>query len=97
MSLQIHCAYGIAAHFARRFILQTRIPRDRFRWSVWGRGLSGEALVRFVQDEVFAFFEEIATRSATNFMRGARLMITEPTVLTQVVTRRHRGFLGGGL
>jgi len=65
---------------------QTSIPRDRFRWSVWARGLSGEALVRFVQDEVFAFFEEIATRSATNFMRGARLNITEPTVLTQVVT-----------
>ena len=62
------------------------IPRDRFRWSVWARGLSGEALVRFVQDEVFTFFEEIADRSATNFMRGARLMITEPTVLTQVVT-----------
>lgn len=65
---------------------QARIPRDRFRWSVWARGLSGEALVRFVQDEVFAFFEEIAMRSATNFMRGARLNITEPTVLTQVVT-----------
>ena len=65
---------------------QTSIPKDRFRWSVWARGLSGEALVRFVQDEVFAFFEEIATRSATNFMRGARLNITEPTVLTQVVT-----------
>ena len=65
---------------------QTSIPRDRFRWSVWARGLSGEALVRFVQDEVFAFFEVIATRSATNFMRGARLNITEPTVLTQVVT-----------
>jgi type I restriction enzyme M protein len=65
---------------------QASIPRDRFRWSVWARGLSGEALVRFVQDEVFAFFEEIAMRSATNFMRGARLNITEPTVLTQVVT-----------
>jgi type I restriction enzyme M protein len=65
---------------------QTNIPRDRFRWSVWARGLSGEALVRFAQDEVFAFFEEIAIRSATNFMRGARLNITEPTVLTQVVT-----------
>jgi type I restriction enzyme M protein len=62
------------------------IPRDRFRWSVWARGLSGEALVRFLQDEVFAFFEEIANRSATNFMRGARLMITEPVVLTQIVT-----------
>lgn len=64
----------------------TSIPRDRFRWSVWARGLSGEALVRFVQDEVFAFFEEVAEQSATNFMRGARLNITEPTVLTQVVT-----------
>ena len=62
------------------------IPRDRFRWSVWARGLSGEALVRFVQDEVFPFFEELADHSATNFMRGARLNITEPTVLTQVVT-----------
>ena len=64
----------------------TTIPRDRFRWSVWARGLSGEALVRFVQDEVFPFFEELADHSATNFMRGARLNITEPTVLTQVVT-----------
>ena len=64
----------------------TTIPKDRFRWSVWARGLSGEALVRFVQDEVFAFFEEVADGSATNFMRGARLNITEPTVLTQVVT-----------
>jgi type I restriction enzyme M protein len=65
---------------------QIRIPRERLRWSVWARGMSGETLVRFVQDEVFAFVEELATRSATNFMRGARLMITEPTVLTQVVT-----------
>lgn len=64
----------------------TTIPKDRFRWSVWARGLSGEALVRFVQDEVFPFFEELANHSATNFMRGARLNITEPTVLTQVVT-----------
>lgn len=65
---------------------QASILKNRFRWSVWARGLSGEALVRFVQDEVFAFFEEIAMRSATNFMRGARLNITDPTVLTQVVT-----------
>jgi len=65
---------------------ETSIPKSRFRWSVWARGLSGEALVRFVQDEVFAFFEEVADSSATNFMRGARLNITEPTVLTQVVT-----------
>lgn len=64
----------------------TTIPKNRFRWSVWARGLSGEALVRFAQDEVFPFFEELADHSATNFMRGARLNITEPTVLTQVVT-----------
>jgi type I restriction enzyme M protein len=64
----------------------TTIPKERFRWSIWARGLTGEALVRFVQDEVFAFYETVAERSATNFMRGARLMITEPTVLAQVVT-----------
>jgi type I restriction enzyme M protein len=28
---------------------QTTIPRDRFRWSVWAKGLSGEALVRSPQ------------------------------------------------
>lgn len=65
---------------------QTSIPKERFRWSIWARGLTAEPLVRFVQDEVFAFFEEIATRSATNFMRGARLSITDPIVLTQIVT-----------
>jgi type I restriction enzyme M protein len=65
---------------------QTSIPRERFRWSVWATGLSGETLVRFVRDEVFAFIEEVAGRSAVNFMRGARLVIDEPTVLTQVVT-----------
>ncbi len=65
---------------------QTTIPTERFRWSIWARGLTAEPLVRFVQDEVFAFFEEIATRSATNFMRGARLSITDPIVLTQIVT-----------
>lgn len=65
---------------------QTSIPRERFRWSVWATGLSGEALVRFVRDEVFAFIEEVAGSSAVNFMRGARLVIDEPTVLTQVVT-----------
>src|SRR5258706_996064 len=61
------------------------ISKERFRWSVWARGLSGEALVRFVQDEVFAFFEELGEQTAHNFMHGARLSIDEPTVLTQVV------------
>ncbi len=61
------------------------IPRDRFRWSVWAKGLSGEGLVRFVRDEVFAFFGELGEKAAHNFMNGARLTIDEPTVLTQVV------------
>jgi type I restriction enzyme M protein len=62
------------------------IPRDRFRWSVWAKGLSGEELVRFLRDEVFAFFAEMGERAAHNFMSGARLTIDEPTVLNQVVT-----------
>jgi type I restriction enzyme M protein len=61
------------------------IPRDRFRWSVWAKGLSGEALVRFLRDEVFAFFAEMGEAAAHNFMDGARLAIIDPTVLTQVV------------
>ena len=65
---------------------ETTIPKDRFRWSVWATGLSGESLVRFLRDEVFPFFTEVAGGSAVNFMHGARLVIDEPTVLTQVVT-----------
>ncbi len=65
---------------------KTTIPRDRFRWSVWARGLSGAGLVTFVRDEVFAFYQEVAERSAVNFMDGARLVIDEPTVLAQVLT-----------
>ncbi len=61
------------------------IPRDRFRWSVWAKGLSGESLVRFLRDEVFAFFGELGEKAAHNFMNGARLTIDEPTVLTQVI------------
>lgn len=61
------------------------IFKSRFKWSVWAKGLNGEALVRFVRDEVFPFFTEVAERSAFNFMNGARLSIDEPTVLTQVV------------
>ncbi len=64
----------------------TAIAKDRFRWSVWGKGLSGESLVRFVRDEVFPFFTDVAGATAVNFMHGARLIIDEPTVLTQVVT-----------
>jgi type I restriction enzyme M protein len=64
---------------------KTTIPRDRFRWSVWAKGLSGESLVRFLRDEVFAFFAEMGEAAAHNFMDGARLAIIDPTVLTQVV------------
>jgi type I restriction enzyme M protein len=64
---------------------EKKIPRERFKWSVWAKGLSGEALVRFVRDEVFPFFAELGERGAHNFMNGARLAIDEPTVLTQVV------------
>ncbi|QSA99343.1 class I SAM-dependent DNA methyltransferase [Methylococcus sp. EFPC2] len=64
---------------------QTTLPRERFRWSVWAKGLSGEGLVRFVRDEVFAFFGELGEQAAHNFMNGARLTIDEPTVLTQVI------------
>jgi type I restriction enzyme M protein len=61
------------------------IPRERFRWSVWARALTGEALVRFVRDEVFSFYAEMGAQAAQNFMSGARLAIIEPTVLTQVI------------
>jgi len=64
---------------------QTTIPRDRFRWALWAKALSGEALVRFLRDEVFAFFAEMGEQAAHNFMDGARLAIIDPTVLTQVV------------
>ncbi|MGJ7507063.1 HsdM family class I SAM-dependent methyltransferase [Variovorax sp. GT1P44] len=61
------------------------IPRSRFRWSAWARELSDDALLSFVRDEVFAFFAEIGAAGAHDFMRGARLGISEPTVLAQVV------------
>lgn len=64
---------------------EVTIPRDSFRWSVWAKGLSGESLVRFLRDEVFAFFAEMGENAAHNFMDGARLAIIDPTVLTQVV------------
>jgi hypothetical protein len=40
---------------------------------------------RFLRDEVFAFYTEVAARGAVNFMDGARLVIDEPVVLTQVI------------
>lgn len=64
---------------------QKTIPTDRMRWSVWAKGMTGEGLVRFVRDEVFAFYTVVSDRAAYNFMEGARLGIDDPTVLTQVV------------
>jgi type I restriction enzyme M protein len=64
---------------------QDSISRDRFRWSQWARALTGENLARFLRDEVFAFHTEVAARGAVNFMDGARLVIDEPVVLTQVI------------
>lgn len=61
------------------------IPRERFRWSQWARVLTGENLARFTRDEVFPFYADVAGQSAVNFMDGARLVIDEPVVLTQVV------------
>jgi type I restriction enzyme M protein len=61
------------------------IPRDRFRWSQWARALTGENLVRFLREEVFPFYTEVAQKGAVNFMEGARLVIDEPVVLTQII------------
>ena len=65
---------------------QAHVACTQLRWSVWARGLSGPALVRWVRDEVFPFFADLAGDAAVNFMHGARLVIDEPTVLSQVVT-----------
>ena len=61
-------------------------PRERLRWSSWAVALNGEPLVRWVREEVFPFHAEIAAAGATDFMAGARLVIDEPTVLSQVVS-----------
>ena len=63
------------------------VPKDRLRWSNWAKGLNGERLVSFVRDEVFAFYGAIAKDGVTNFMEGARLVIDDATVLSEVLTR----------
>ena len=62
------------------------VPRDRMRWSSWANAMSGEQLVTWVRDEVFPFFAEIGDAYGMSFMAQARLVIDEPTVLTQIVT-----------
>ena len=62
-------------------------PRDALRWSSWANALNGERLVTWVREEVFPFYAEVAAGGVTDFMGGARLVIDEPTVLSQVVSQ----------
>ena len=63
------------------------VPRELLRWSSWAQALTGERLVNWVREEVFPFHGELAANGVTDFMDGARLVIDEPTVLTQVVSQ----------
>ena len=63
------------------------VPRDALRWSSWANALNGERLVIWVREEVFPFYAEVAAGGVTDFMGGARLVIDEPTVLSQVVSQ----------
>ncbi len=63
------------------------VPRAFLRWSSWADALNGERLVNWVREEVFPLHAELAANGATDFMDGARLVIDEPTVLTQVVSQ----------
>ena len=65
----------------------TTVPRELLRWSSWAHALNGERLVNWMREEVFAFHAELAANGVTNFMDGARLVIDEPTVLTQIVSQ----------
>ena len=63
------------------------VPREFLRWSSWADALNGERLVNWVREEVFPSHAELAANGVTDFMDGARLVIDEPTVLTQVVSQ----------
>ena len=63
------------------------VPREYLRWSSWALALNGERLVNWVREEVFPFHAELAANGVTDFMDGTRLVIDEPTVLTQVVSQ----------
>ena len=63
------------------------VPRGTLRWSSWANALNGERLVTWVREEVFPFYAEVAAEGVTDFMAGARLVIDEPTVLSQVVSQ----------
>ena len=63
------------------------VPRGSLRWSSWANALNGERLVSWVREEVFPFYAGVAAGGVTDFMDGARLVIDEPTVLSQVVSQ----------
>ena len=63
------------------------VPRGTLRWSSWANALNGERLVSWVREEVFPFYAGVAAEGVTDFMDGARLVIDEPTVLSQVVSQ----------
>ncbi len=63
------------------------VQRGALRWSSWANALNGERLVIWVREEVFPFYAEVAAGGVTDFMAGARLVIDEPTVLSQVVSQ----------
>ena len=62
------------------------VPRETLRWSDWANALNGQRLVSWVREEVFPFHAGIAAEGVTDFMADARLVIDEPTVLSQVVS-----------
>ena len=62
------------------------VPCETLRWSDWANALNGQRLVSWVREEVFPFHAGIAAEGVTDFMADARLVIDEPTVLSQVVS-----------
>ena len=60
------------------------VPRETLRWSDWPNALNGERLVSWVRD--FPFHAGIAAEGVTDFIADARLVIDEPTVLSQAVS-----------
>ena len=62
------------------------IPRDRFRWSVWAQRHERRAAGALrARRGVPVLRRRSADEFGASFMTGARLVIDEPTVLTQVV------------
>ena len=72
------------------------VPRNTLRWSSWASALNGERLVSWVREEVFPFYAEVAAEGVTDFMAGARLVIDEPTVLSEVVSQVNDTILANG-